>query len=142
MGKFSDPRLTTYLQGVLEGRLDAILARYLGRLSPLARVHVERGDRLCADDLAAGRHLRHDADFQYRARLGNQSLAVERRPGAQVCIGLPHVGSGGGAADDAAERYAVVTLENGVTPGPLVAHLYDLGPTRGFRLVGVERPSP
>jgi hypothetical protein len=52
------------------------------------------------------------------------------------------VAGDGGPPDDAAERYAVVTLENGVAKGPLLAHLYDLGPTRGFRLVGVERPSP
>ena len=31
-------------------------------------------------------------------------------------------------------------LENGYARGPLRAHLYDLGPALGFRLVGVERP--
>jgi hypothetical protein len=29
-----------------------------------------------------------------------------------------------------------------VARGVLVAYLYDLGPTRGYRLVGLERPEP
>ena len=46
----------------------------------------------------------------------------------------------GGVADDAPERYVRVRIEDGVAKGPLVADLYDLGPSRGFRLVGLERP--
>ncbi len=38
------------------------------------------------------------------------------------------------------DRYVVVDLKNGDARGPLRAHLYDLGPARGFRLVGIERP--
>jgi hypothetical protein len=36
----------------------------------------------------------------------------------------------------------IVSLTNSVAAGPLAAHLYDLGPTRGFKLAGIERPSP
>ncbi len=36
----------------------------------------------------------------------------------------------------------IVQLTNGVAPGPLAAHLYDLGPARGFKLAGIERLSP
>src|SRR5262249_19109258 len=57
MGRFSDPKHTEYLTSVLEGRLEAILSRYLLRLSPLTNVHLEGGDRLCAEDLAATRKL-------------------------------------------------------------------------------------
>jgi hypothetical protein len=142
IGRFSDPKHTPYLAQVLEGRLEAILARYLLRLSPLADAHVERGDRLCAEDLAATRRLRPDGDFRYEARLGEQALAVERPSPARVCVDLPRVAGDGGPADDARERYAVVAIKNGVAQGALLAHLYDLGPARGYRLVGLERPSP
>ena len=53
---------------------------------------------------------------------------------------LPHVAPDGTTADDAPSRYVRVRVEDGVARGPLVAHLYDLGPSRGYRLVGVERP--
>ena len=55
---------------------------------------------------------------------------------------LPRVARDGGAADDAAERYFSLTLEDGVAKGALVAHLYDLGGARGYRLAGLERRSP
>jgi hypothetical protein len=35
-----------------------------------------------------------------------------------------------------------VTIADGVASGALVAQLYDLGPTRGYRLAGLERPEP
>jgi len=52
LGKLSDPSNTAYLQEVLDGRLHKILERYLLRLSPMANVHLEGQDRLCAVDLA------------------------------------------------------------------------------------------
>src|SRR5580658_3342367 len=145
MGKFSDPRKTAYLTSVLEGRLEKILQRYLTRLSPLADVHVSGTDRLCADDLAETRHLRSPEEFRYRARLSDRPGAAElsvtrRREG--ICVGLPHVAADSGSPDGAAERYVHVTLADGVAQGSLVAHLYDLGPNRGYRLAGIERPEP
>jgi hypothetical protein len=147
MGRFSDPRKTDYLIGVLQGRLDRILERYLTtRLSPLAEVHVAGTDRLCAEDLAKTRRLRPVADFRYDARLSNgaaeQQLPVTRQPDGLICATLPHVAAEGGARDDAAERYVRVTIADGVARGSLVAHLFDLGPTRGYRLAGIERPEP
>jgi hypothetical protein len=142
MGRFSDPRYADYVAGVLEGRLDAILARYLLRLSPLANIHVEAGDRLCAEDRAEARALRPADQFQYRARIGGRWLEVTRPGAGRVCAILPHVGGDGGPPDDAPERYLTVRLEDGVARGPLLAHLYDLGPTRGYRLAGCERPEP
>jgi hypothetical protein len=55
---------------------------------------------------------------------------------------LPHIAKDGGTADDAAERYTTVTIADGVASGVLVASLYDLGPTRGYKLAGIERPEP
>jgi hypothetical protein len=144
--KFSDSRKSDYLTSVLQGRLDRILERYLMRLSPLAGVHVTGTDRLCADDLAAARHLRPPSDFRYDARLSSGttelSLAVARQADGAICVTLPHLAAEGGGRDDAADRYVRITIANGVAQGPLVAHLYDLGPVRGYRLAGLERPEP
>jgi hypothetical protein len=141
MGRFSDPSTTTYLAEVLEGRLEKVLERYLTRLSPIADVHMAGPDRLCGVDLAEMRRLRDPARFTYAARLmGGGWLPVDRSAPANVCVTLPHVAADGGFPDDARERYVRVRLTDGVARGPLVAHLYDLGPTRGLRLVGLERP--
>jgi hypothetical protein len=140
MAAFADPKQTDYLAYVLEGRLVKILERYLTRLSPIGEVRVEGGDRLCGVDLAEARALREPARFQYRARTKTSWLPVTREAGGEVCVSLRHLAVADGVADDAPERYTRVVVEDGVASGELVAHLYDLGPTRGFRLVGLERP--
>jgi hypothetical protein len=143
MADFSDPGNTAYLAFVLEGRLERILDRYLTRLSPVADVHVESGDQLCGVDLAERRRVREAASFHYVARSATGALLpVTRRGGANLCVTLPRVAGDGGAADSAAERYFSLTIEDGVAKGPLVAHLYDLGGARGYRLAGLERPEP
>ena len=84
--------------------------------------------------------------FRYDARLSNaamqEPLVVARQADGTICVALPHVAAEGGARDDAPERYVRIQLTDGVAQGPLVAHLYDLGPTRGYRLAGLERPEP
>ena len=139
--RFSDPSDTDYLAKVLEGRLHKILERYLTVLSPLADVHMETEHLLCGTDLAEVRALREPVAFRYSARrLGGGWLKVERRPGGGVCVEVPAAAPEGGPPDDDPSRYVRVRIEDGVAPGPLIAHLYDLGPTRGSRLAGVERP--
>jgi hypothetical protein len=140
MSRFTDSSDVEYLAGVLEGRLDKILERYLTRLSPVADLRVVDSDRLCGTDLAELRRLREPARFGYSARIGARWLRVDRPRPATVCVTLPHVAGDGGAPDDARERYVLVELSDGVARAPLVAHLYDLGPARGFRLVGLDRP--
>jgi hypothetical protein len=140
MARLSHPVDTEYLAGVLEGRLEKLLERYLTRLSPLAEVRVE-GDALCAVDLAELRALRPPAAFRYTARsLEGGWLAVQRRAGAGVCANLSHVAPDGGPPDDDPSRYVRVVVHDGVARGALVAHLYDRGPLRGFALAGLERP--
>jgi hypothetical protein len=139
VGRFSDPKDTAFVATVLEQRLEAILRRYLSKLSPLAEVTVEPGDRLCATDLAEARALRPPADFQYRAWMGTSWLPVTRPAPARVCVALPHVARDGGAPDDAPSRYVGVHIADGFAERPLAAYLYDLGPTRGYRLAGIER---
>jgi hypothetical protein len=141
MARFADPSNTDYLERILDGRLERILERYLTHVSPIADVHLEGRERLCGLDLAEWRGLRDPRSFAYTARLvGGGWLTVDRRPGAQLCITLPHVARDGGEPDDSAERYVRVRIEDGVARGPLVAHLYDLGPARGYFLAGLERP--
>lgn len=142
MGKFTDPGNTEYLTGLLEGRLKRIMERYLTRLSPIGDVRVEK-DELCGVDFAERRSVRPAAQFHYSARTWEGSpLPVRRRPGAEVCATLSHSAPDGGAPDDDPSRYARVRVEDGVAKGKLVVHLYDLGPARGFRLAGIERPNP
>jgi hypothetical protein len=145
MGQFTDPRKTAYLASVLHGRLGKILERYLTRLSPLGDVHMEGADQICAEDLAENRQLRQPAEFRYAAQLSNGTsekvLSVARQPGGGICVSLSHVADVG-SRDDAPERYVHVTIADGVAQGPLVAHLYDLGSERGYRLAGIERPEP
>jgi hypothetical protein len=143
MADYSNPADTNYLRDVLEGRLEKILERYLVRLSPISGVHVEGTDRVCGVDLAEWRGLRDPHAYRYTAGvLGAGWLPVERGAGGQICVSLPHVSADGGAPDDAQQRYVRVRLEDGVAEGPLVVHLYDLGPTRGYVIAGLERVEP
>ncbi len=139
-GQFSDAANTAYLADVLEGRLTKILDRYLTRLSPIADMRLEDA-ALCATDLAAKRRVRDPALFAFRASTRDGlPLPVVRRDEASFCIPMPHDAADGGVPDDDASRYRRVAIEDGVARGPLLAYLYDLGPSRGFRLVGIERP--
>jgi len=142
MPDFTDPRNTTYLASVLEGRLEKILARYLTRLSPIADVTLSNGE-LCGVDLAEWRGVRAAPAFRYAARVvGGAPLAVRHEDGGKVCTTLRHVIGESALRDDAPERYVRVAIDDGVASGKLVVHLYDLGPARGFKLVGLERPTP
>jgi hypothetical protein len=129
MGQFSRPDDAGYLATVLEGRLEKILERYLLRLSPIADVRVS-GDDVCATDLAEWRRLRAPDAFRYTAGIvGGAALEVRREPGAHLCVTVPH-----------GQPYTRLVLRDGVARGVVVAHLYDLGPGRGFTLAGLERP--
>jgi hypothetical protein len=129
MGQFSRPDDAGYLATVLEGRLEKILERYLLRLAPIADVRVS-GDDVCGTDLAEWRRLRAPDAFRYTAGIvGGAVLEVRREPGAHLCVTVPH-----------GQPYSQLVLRDGVARGALVAHLYDLGPGRGFTLAGLERP--
>jgi hypothetical protein len=136
---------TAYLARVLIARRDAILARYLSRLSPLTAVHLE-GERLCATDLARLTGVAKNASAPKAKLLSGPDatprwrLAVETKKDAGLCVDLAHTSRDGGSPDDDPGRYVVVDVANGHAPGVLRAHLYDLGPSRGFVLVGIERP--
>jgi hypothetical protein len=145
VGSF-DPASAHYLLRTLIQRRDAILRRYLGRVSPLADVKLE-GTTLCALDLARLAGIARDdlSGFDARLYAGSSAaftsqLPVAGYPRGAVCVRLPHTASDGGASDEDPSRYQVVDVFSRSAPGPLRVHLYDLGPQHGFRLVGIERP--
>jgi hypothetical protein len=146
-GDLTEARHAAYLERVLARRRDAILRRHFARLSPVSDVTV-RGDRLCAVDLARRTRTWPPSAFRYSAvRWAGHPIeprgrvAIELGQEGGLCLSLPRVELAGAAADDDPRRYVVVDLENGVAPGPLRLHLYDLGAARGHRLVGIERPA-
>ena len=135
-----------YLTETLIQRRDAILRRYLTHLSPIGSLALE-GDRLCGTDLARLSHSIARETLSYRAHYyvadsttprGN--LPVEGDANGLLCVGLAHGSSDQGSPDTDLSRYRIVDIFNGSARGPLRAHLYDLGPRRGFKLVGIERP--
>jgi hypothetical protein len=143
LGKFSRPDHAAFLTDVLEQRLLRIVDRYLFTLSPVADVRTEGGARVCATDLARRRGARPDRAFRYAARAyrhsGSRPLHVESGPGGTICMTLAHEAPRT-APDADRSRYVVVSIANGAAQYPLLAHFYDLGAERGYRLVGLERP--
>ena len=163
VGDYTDPKHEEFLVRVLEQRHGAILRRYLSKLSPVTDLALEPSvatgtdgaaatQRLCGVDLARWTGVFGNVGFTYSASLRTGADLDARRDvtavaspdsaSSTVCLELPHFAADGGAADDDAGRYAIAELKNGQALGTLQVHLYDLGPKRGFRLVGIERPEP
>jgi hypothetical protein len=147
IGKYTDPDDTDYLVKTLIVRRDVILKRYFKKLSPIGELKMSPEGELCGTDLARYSHVFDDASFRYGAKVftgprfapsGDAPVRAEKD--GNVCVTIPHRASDGGVRDDDASRYVIVDVANGQAPGVLRAHLYDLGPRKGFVLVGIERP--
>ncbi|HVY28151.1 MAG TPA: hypothetical protein VHB79_16450 [Polyangiaceae bacterium] len=140
-----EPEAERYLISTLISRRNAILRRYLGRVSPLAHVHGDaRG--LCATDLARRTHTVPNEALSFRAYVYRGTpLSNTAKPRFRhvappdVCLDIPHSSFAPSLPPGAPERYVVVDITNGYAPGPLRAHLYDLGDR--YDLVGIERPT-
>jgi hypothetical protein len=146
VGKY-DPGSQRYLIETLIARRDAILRRYLGRVSPLSNVVADQGG-LCAVDLARKTGTVPNEALSFRAYVYRgaelQPAAKARfrpRQSPAVCLDLTPVPLAATLPADAPERYVVVDITNGYAPGPLRVHLYDQGPGAGYSLAGIERPS-
>lgn len=146
-GKY-EPADERYLTETLAVRRTIILQRYLTRLSPIADVAANQAG-VCGFDLARQTRVVPNEALSFRARayrgaqhtpLPARDLHLISKATPRVCLELPHASFGPDVPNDDARRYVIVDLENGYAKGPLRAHLYDLGPELGFRLVGVERP--
>jgi hypothetical protein len=145
VGKY-DEQSTRYLTETLIQRRDLILRRYLSRVSPLSDVRVD-GDVLSGLDLARKTRVVPNESLSPRAFVYRGEklapagpAAIRVQTDARFALRLVHTAPDSGAADDHPSRYLVIDVFNGYAAGPLRAHLYDLGPSRGFRLVGIERP--
>ncbi|MEI9951738.1 MAG: hypothetical protein WDO74_22855 [Pseudomonadota bacterium] len=145
IGKY-DEENERFLAETLIARRMAILRRYLSRLSPIGEV-VATAKGLCGTDLArlTGVVPNEPNSFRARAYRGaehepTRALRLVGEASPRVCVELPHAAFSTNVAPDDARRYVIVDLENGYARGPLRVHLYDLGPSLGYRLVGVERP--
>jgi hypothetical protein len=144
-----DPVSERYLYETLLARRDAILRRYLSKVSPLTEVKVDQRG-LCALDLARQTGVVPNEGMSFRAYLyRGGSLEPAEKPrfrptrAPHVCLDIAHArfpASLEPRPDDPA-RYLVLDITNGYAAGPLRVHLYDLGERDGFRLAGVERPS-
>jgi hypothetical protein len=143
LGHFSQPDQSAFVSRILEERLEKILVRFLLRLSPLADLRIV-GNVLSMTDLARRRAVGPASAFAYRARFdvpgAAYSLVPNRGAAGAVSLRLPHRAYARGVADDHPSRYGVLTIANGAARYVLRAYLYDLGASRGFRLVGIERP--
>ncbi|MET0386790.1 MAG: hypothetical protein ABW321_12565 [Polyangiales bacterium] len=144
LGEFTKPEHAAYLAQILELRLQRILARYFAEVSPLAEPRVNANRELCVTDLAARRHVWPTERFVYRASAttlgGPEPRVVRRENEHEVCISLPRSGASADLAADAAERYMTVSIHNGASRYPLVVHLYEVGGSQPYRVVGLERP--
>lgn len=146
VGQFTERRHRDYLLRTMLERQRMILVRYLAKLSPLASLET-KGSKLCAVDLARQTEIAPASSFRYSAsvRAGDDDFERETPADLQLgdagrlCVQLPSIEVGAGERDDSLARYRVVEIANGHSERPLRAHLYDLGPARGFRLVGIER---
>jgi hypothetical protein len=141
-GDLTNPVHSAFLIDVMMKRRAIILNRYFSKLSPLADVHVEK-DTLCAVDLArkTGTYSKFAYVTDVQRGIGPRERTWSTQGDAgRTCVSVPSRAPDSGPADDASSRYVVVEVKNGSAEGPLRAHLYDLGPKRGLRLVGIERP--
>ncbi|HET9957964.1 MAG TPA: hypothetical protein VFQ61_25880 [Polyangiaceae bacterium] len=141
-----EPAAERYLTQVLIARRDAILRRYLSRLSPIGDVSLS-GSTLCGTDLArnAGVIPNESLSFRVSVYAGAQlapvrDFRVTSPQPAQLCVEISHRNLPSQISPDDARRYLVVDLDNGYARGPLRVHLYDLGQSRGFSIAGIERP--
>jgi hypothetical protein len=123
------------------------LRRYFSKLSPIGRVSADaRG--VCGVDLARATGTIPNESMSFRAYVYRGAELAPAAKGhfrsaatPQVCVDVAHGSFPEALPADAPERYVVVDITNGYAPGPLRAHLYDLGEREGYRLVGVERPA-
>lgn len=146
-GDYTLPEDTDYLIKTLIARRDIILQRYFSKLSPIGELKMSPEGELCGTDLARYSRVFDEGSFRYAARVftgarfaPSDDARVRAESGGALCVTIPHRAADGGVPDGDASRYVVVDIANGQAPGVLRAHLYDLGPKRGFQLVGIERP--
>lgn len=165
--RLPDERQADYLIATLIGRRDRFFAEYLQRYVPLGSFFVVRRDpgnstqSLCFDDLAILHGVADPNAVYYQLRfyggldgareLGWVQFNPDPKHPAWSCIRLPlgeerpsQLASEDSPLDHPL-RYGVMKIWVHQVPsvrpmGEVRVHFYDLGPDRGFQMVGVERP--
>jgi hypothetical protein len=146
VGKY-DTLSERYLVETLSARRRAILRRYLGKVSPIARVSTNT-EGVCGVDLARLTETVPNEGLSFRAYVyRGEKLEPASKPhfrgvrSPQVCLDIAHAALPASLPANAPQRYLVVDITNGYAAGPLRLHLYDLGERGGYQLAGIERPS-
>jgi hypothetical protein len=146
VGKY-DTVSERYLTETLVARRRAILQRYFGKVSPIARVRANTAG-VCGVDLARLTRTVPNEGLSFRAyvyrgpRLEPAPKPHFRGvPSPEVCLDIAHAALPSSLPQNDPARYVVVDITNGYAPGPLRLHLYDLGEQGGYHLAGIERPS-
>ena len=167
--KFNDPRYTDWMTDMLLQRRQKIFEEYLTQYSPLASFTIARRGKtadpkaqsICFEDLALYHEVASLESTYYKMRfrggpelkdeLGWLQFTPDPDHPHRSCILLP-VGvkrpadlAPKDAPPDHPLRYGVLDIfvhqEPKVPPTSATRlHFYDLGPEKGFRLVGIERP--
>ncbi len=167
-GQFSKPTDEAYAVSTLIKRRDMILREYLTKHAPLDRFRLvrrgktkdKRAQSLCFEDLATKHRLAAPRDVLYKMRfvagkelkkeLGWLQFQPDPEHPHRSCVLMP-IGdkrpadlAGASARDDHPLRYGVLRIFVHQKPtlpptSNMEVHFYDLGPERGFRLVGIRR---
>ena len=135
-GKMNDPRLDAELFRILRGRLDKILRRYMGRLSPLARPvlsHADEQSVLCLEDLSTSTGGSEYYAGTFRTTAGGPARHLPgKRVMAEICFATGPLGRAYWTLDVPGPRPDI---------GALRVHLAS--PDDGDpRVVGLERFEP
>src|SRR6478736_754783 len=165
--KLPDERQSQYLEETLIGRRNRFFEEYLSQYVALAGFRLARRSpgkseqSLCFEDLAIRHGVSRPGETYYQFRF-HAGRALEREMGwvqfmpdedhpSWSCVLFP-LGrtrpadlAGPGARADDPLRYGVLDVwvhqKPTVMPmGQVRLHFYDLGPERGYQLVGIERP--
>ena len=146
VGKY-DTVSERYLTETLMARRRAILRRYFGKVSPIARVTANTAG-VCGVDLARLTRTVPNEGVSFRAyAYRGARLEPAAKPhfrgvaSPEVCLDIAHAALPESLPQNDPARYLVVDITNGYAPGPLRVHLYDLGEQKGYHLAGIERPS-
>lgn len=167
-GKLPDPRQEKELIRLIIGRQKKLIESVVTRYSPLTNFKLARRDpdskrqSLCFEDIAMQFGVASSTVSIYKMRfMGGEQLDEELgwlqfKPDAdhpsRSCIALP-IGHrrpadlvDANTPDDHPLRYGVMRIFVHQTKSVLPTsetrvHMYDLGPEKGFRIVGIERPT-
>lgn len=148
MGQFTKPLYAREAKRILLSRRETLLARFLGRLSPLSLPEVTTelgGASLCLRDLAVVGGVTSPEHRRYFAR----AMTDERDPlamegaavvsGDRVCVPIPDAEGSETDPTYLVVEVSVGTVDPSFIPRPAWVHLYHLGGTN-YRVVGLERP--